>query len=107
MKRALALLAPVLLVPAIAFAAPSNLRELVELLVKIFNAAAALMVLAALALFMYSILMNLQSGEATARQNLRTAIMWGILALFVMVSIWGILRIIQSTLFGATGVLPT
>jgi hypothetical protein len=27
--------------------------------------------------------------------------MWGVLALFVMVSIWGILRLLQDTVFGS------
>lgn len=87
--------------PAIAYAAaPRNFCELVNFFVTILNAFTGLFVLAALATYLYSISMNIRAGNEN-RQNLRNIILWGIVGLFVMVSVWGILRILQETLFEA------
>ncbi len=89
----------ILLVPMLASAAaPKNFCELVNFFVNIFNALTGLFVLAALATYLYGISMNIRDGEAS-RRNLKTIILWGLLGLFVMVSVWGILRILQETLF--------
>lgn len=87
--------------PAIAYAAaPKNFCELVNFFVTILNAFTGLFVLAALATYLYGISMNIRAGNEN-RQNLRNIILWGIVGLFVMVSVWGILRILQETLFEA------
>jgi hypothetical protein len=42
--------------------------------------------------------MGISKGDKMT--ELRTYIVWGILALFLMVSIWGVLQLLQNTLFG-------
>ncbi|MBV9159282.1 MAG: hypothetical protein JO019_01640 [Candidatus Kaiserbacteria bacterium] len=94
------------LVPAIAFAdTPRTFADLVKnLLVPILNAVAGFLVLAAVAAYLWGILRNVnKAGEQ--RANMKYVIMWGILALFVMVSIWGILRLVETTLFGDAAVI--
>ncbi len=90
-----------LLVPSFALAAaPRNFCELVNFFVGIFNALTGLFVLAAVATYLFGITMNIRAGEAS-HTNLRNIILWGLLGIFLMVSVWGILRLLQETLFDA------
>ena len=41
-----------------------------------------------------------KAGDQAAIEEGRKLMIWGVLALFVMVSVWGILHILQETLFG-------
>ncbi len=94
----LALLGTLLAPSLVDAAAPKNFCELVNFFVTIFNALTGLFVLAALATYLYGISMNVRAGE-NSKKNLKNIILWGLLGLFVMVSVWGILRILQETLF--------
>ena len=71
----------------------------------LFGTATALLVGAALALYFWSIAYNLfgytAAGSAASMQKLRGTILWGLLALFIMFSIWGIIRVLGNTLFGS------
>ena len=71
----------------------------------LFGTATALLVGGALALYFWSIAYNLfgysAAGSATSMQKLRGTILWGLLALFIMFSIWGIIRLLGNTLFGS------
>ena len=86
--------------PALAFAAtPKTFSEFVNMVVNIFNALTALLVLAAVVFYLMNITTGIgKTGEK--RAQMYTIMLWGMLALFLMVSIWGILHILQSTLFG-------
>ena len=102
MRRLVALLAlTTVAVPSLALAAPpKTFCELVGFLVNILNAATAFFVLAALLSYLYGIMTSIHGG-AESHAKLRNIILWGLLGLFVMVSVWGILRILQETLFDA------
>lgn len=91
-----------LFTPGLAFAAgstPTTFCELVKFAVNILNALTVLMVLAALVAYLYGIAINLKDVGEDNRTKLRNIILWGIVGLFVMVSIWGILHLLQDTLF--------
>lgn len=94
-----ALLVVVLLFPTIAFAAPTTFCELVKFFVNIFNAVTALMVLAALVAYLYAIFRHMKEVGESSRTKLKNVMLWGFVGLFVMVSIWGILRVLQDTFF--------
>lgn len=101
MRKALvhvALLGTLLAPALVSAAAPKNFCELVNFFVTIFNALTGLFVMAALVTYLYGISTNVRAGE-TSKRNLKTIILWGLLGLFVMVSVWGLLRILQETLF--------
>ena len=92
-----------LLTPAIALAAaPQTFAGLVTMLVSLMNSAIGTLVLAALVLYFFGILANLRKAQEGDSSQLRTFFMWGIIAVFVMVSVWGILRILQATLFSGS-----
>ena len=90
--------------PIVVFAAPQTYSDLAALLVQILGAASALAVVVALAIFFWGIISSmLKTGESDLKKR-REFLFWGVIALFVMVSIWGILGILINTLFGGGGV---
>ena len=86
-----------LVFPVVASAAASNFCELAKVLVTILNAASTMAIAASIAIYFYAIILDFQkitSGEADSRRRL---LFWGVAGLFVMVSIWGILRLLENT----------
>ena len=92
----------VMLLPSVAMAAaPRTFQELAYVVVLILNNATALLITAGIVVYFFGISTNiLNFGSKGGADKVRTYFMWGIIALFVMVSIWGILRLVQATLFG-------
>ena len=89
----------VLLSPSIVFAAPRTFSEFVNLIVEVLNSGVMVLVTLALAVYFLGISTNIMNlKEDTAAQ--KRFFFWGILVLFVMVSVWGILNLIQNTLLG-------
>ena len=101
--KTLRLLVPVvvLLVPLIAAAqgAPQTLGELATLVVKLISAATGILVAAAIVVYFWGIIMNMSTFTEGNPEKLRAYFFWGIVALFVMVSIWGILSLLSQTVF--------
>ena len=90
----------VLAIPSFALAAsPHTFRDLSSLVVSIFNAATGVLIVAGIAVYFYGISTNiLKFGEGDV-EKLKNYFFWGIIVLFLMVSIWGILQLLQNTLF--------
>lgn len=107
MKNALirtASLIVIIAVPGIALAAPRNFAELVSLFVSILQSATTVLVAGAIVVYFYGVTAGIWKSSKGDTSELRSYIGWGITILFVMVSIWGILRILQNTLFsGSSG----
>lgn len=90
----------VLALPSAAFAAPRTFSELAEIAVRFLNAGITTVIILGLVIYFYGIatgLVNLRSGGT---EELRRRIVWGLIALFVMVSVWGIVGLVRNTLFG-------
>jgi hypothetical protein len=101
-RHALLLLAFIVL-PTVVLAAPKNFSDLAALLVNLLNGATGVLILAGLVLYFYGVSTNiLKFGEGDT-EVIRNYFLWGIIVLFLMVSIWGIVRLLQGTLFGGTG----
>lgn len=107
-KAFLFLLSVAVLMPVISEAAPENFRALVALFVLIINVATPALVALALVVFLLRMVgvfgFSLAGKEGEKPRfsiaRLKTIGMWGIGILFVMVSIWGILRLIENTFLG-------
>jgi hypothetical protein len=102
--RKLAPLAPAILLltlPVIALAAPTTLKELASQIITLLNAATAFLVAAALVLFLGGAAYNMIRAGERGSAALSKFLIWGIITLFVMVSIWGILNLLQNTLFNS------
>ena len=96
-------LAPVLLgIPSVAMAAgPKSLVELSSMLIKILNSGTGFLILAGIIIYFWGItgsLFNTKQGKVNGGE-LRKLIGWGLITIFVMVSIWGIVRLLRDTLF--------
>jgi hypothetical protein len=80
-----------------------SLEGVVMWLVGIMNQLVYVILGAALVMFLYGILkLSFIDGEkAEARAQARKFMVWGIVSLFVMVSVWGLVRILQFSLFGS------
>lgn len=86
--------------PLAVSAAPRTFQELAALVVHLLDATTAVLVVAGIAVYFWGISTNvLKFGEGD-REKFKNYFFWGIIVLFVMVSVWGILRILQDTLFG-------
>ncbi len=77
-----------------------TLRDLVGQIVNLLNTATGVLVAAALVAFLYGAAYNLLKAGERGSGALRQFLVWGVIILFVMVSIWGILNVLQQTLFG-------
>ena len=95
-------LAPLLLIaPAIAFAAaPKTFQELANTLVVIMNNAVVVLIVLGIVVYFYGVSTNLFKAQEKGSKELNVYLMWGLVILFVMVSIWGILQLLQNSLFG-------
>ena len=60
-----------------------------------------MLVAAALVAFLYGAAYNMLKAGERGGTALRQFLVWGVVILFVMVSIWGILNLLQQTLFGS------
>ena len=108
MKFLRALPVALLFVPTVAFAAaPRTFEELANLVVSLLDGGVGLLVLAGIVIYFYGVSTNILKMSDEGGQKARSYFVWGILVIFVMVSIWGILDLLQNTLFGNNPYNPT
>ena len=85
------------LLPSVAFAV-ADVEELIIEILYLLNLVIPVIFGLALVYFLWGLAQFiLNAGNETARENARNIMIWGIIALFVMVSIWGILRVLSNT----------
>lgn len=108
MRTRLAAPLVLLALPAVAdAAAPRTFSELASLLVTYMNAGVGVLILAAIVIYFYGISTNVMKfGSEESKQYVRNYFFWGIIVIFVMVSVWGILEMLQNTLFSDSPVAP-
>lgn len=85
-------------------AAPRNLVELANMLANMFNSGATFLILLAVIIFFSGVtisVFNKGQGKIDGKK-FGQMLIWGISILFVMVSIWGIIKLLQETLFGGS-----
>jgi len=79
-------------------ASAATLRDTLVFLSNFFNGVIGLFITVAIVVFFWGLIKYLWSMDAeTAHESLKL-MFWGIIAIFVMVSIWGIIRLLQNTL---------
>ena len=94
-----------LVVPSVAFAAtPKNFQELAKTLVDLIGAATLVLMGFGLVMYLWGMAVNIpEFGDEKGAEKRKSYFFWGIIVLFLMISIWGILRLLQQTLFGTGG----
>ena len=108
MTRTKALIASlaIAVVPGVSFAAPRTFSEAVNLLVTILDTGTGLLVLAGIVVYFWGISTNILKMKDEGSQAFKAYFIWGIIAIFVMVSIWGIIQLVQNTIFGGDYYAP-
>jgi hypothetical protein len=90
-----------LITPAVASAAaPNTFQGLANLIVNLLDNATAVLIVLGIVVYFYGISTNILKFGEGDREKFKNYFFWGIIVLFVMVSIWGILHLLQDTLFG-------
>jgi len=96
-------------VPFIATAAaPRTLQELANMITTYFNAAAGVLIAAVIVWYFWGATSRMFSPKKNEKKELLAGessqfLLRGIIAIFVLVSVWGIVRLLQTTLFGTSG----
>jgi uncharacterized membrane protein YidH (DUF202 family) len=103
-KHAMQLSALILgfLLPNVVFAGP-NLPAVLGLTLNILQSLVVIVIGAALLVFLWGIVRFVISKDDAGKEDGRTYMLWGIIALFVMVSVWGLVFVLRGTL-GLRGV---
>ena len=107
--RILLVSALVFLLPLIAEAAgaPKTFKELANQTFTLLTSGIATLIALGIVIYLWSIASNIaKAQEGFSNAGYRTAILWGIIIIFVMVSVIGIVRLIGTTLFQNGGNAP-
>lgn len=97
------LTASALALPALAQA--QTLLDTLALFNTFLNAAIGLMITLAIVVFFWGLIKYLWGSGSEGKSEGLQVMLWGVIAIFVMVSIWGIIRLLQST-FKVTSTQP-
>ncbi len=85
--------------PALAYAASDTLMTIAQSVSSYIDSAVLLLIAFGIVVYFYGLMMNISSTEK-GQQKRKDLYIWGIVVLFVMVSIWGIVALLKNTLFG-------
>ena len=78
---------------------PSNFSDLVNILVDLIDTAIPVLVSAAVLVFFWGLAKFIRnSGNEKSHTDGRNLMIWGVIGLFVMVTVWGLVRFTQSSL---------
>jgi hypothetical protein len=100
MKKIAAFVLGILALPSIASAQVdlSNLGNAIESLTQVINALIPFFIGIAVLVFIYGIIKYvLSGGDEGARKEARNYMIFGIIGIFVMVSVWGLVNLLTGT----------
>ncbi len=105
MSPRLALFTIALSLPQLALAAgtPRTLGDVANLALTIIGQGTLMLMIAAVAAYFFNISMNMLKLSQGESAEWKSHFFWGVIAIFVMVSIWGIVQMLQYTIFTPGG----
>ncbi len=106
MKQKLTLLSLIAFTPLLSFAQARDFRSLVQIIIDLIKSLVPLIVALTLLVFIWGIFQLVRSNSEDSRQEAIAVITYGIISLFVMVSVWGLVSILTSTFFGGALIIP-
>jgi len=92
------ILAALLFVP-FAFLHAETLADILLIFVEIFNMAVFLFMVLSILFFIMGAIKLIYGASDTARAEAKQQMIWGSLALAVMVAVWGLVEVITTTFF--------
>ena len=88
-----------LLTPVLAFAAPSTIKDFFCLVVDLLSLIVGVLGAIAFAVFLWGIATYVfKADQEDARDKGRFIMTWGLIAMFLLFSIWGVLRLLYGEL---------
>ena len=94
-----------LLTPFIAFAQAGTVQQLIGIVGGIIALAIPVVISLALLYFFWGLAkFILHADDESERAKGKSIMVWGIVALFVIVTVWGIIAVLQSTFIGPGGI---
>ncbi len=91
--------------------AQATVQTLLQLVGTVLNSLVPLAIGLAVVIFLFGVIKYVTAGDSEdGRKNGRQLMLWGIIGLFVMVSVWGLVLVLNSTTGigqGGTGTAPT
>ncbi|OGZ10781.1 MAG: hypothetical protein A3C93_05715 [Candidatus Lloydbacteria bacterium RIFCSPHIGHO2_02_FULL_54_17] len=85
--------------PSVAFAALGGVQNLVVALSGIVNLLAPMFLALAVAVFFWGLVKYIaNASDEAAKEGGKTLMIWGMIAIFIMVALWSILGWVQTTL---------
>ncbi len=69
----------------------------------ILNRLVPLLIGLAVVWFIWNVILYVMSGNEEKKKAAKSGMLWGIIGIFIMVSVWGLVAILQAT-FGTSGV---
>jgi len=88
------------------FALAATVTTLVEKIMSILNVVIPLLIALAVVIFLWGVVQYITAGgDEEKRKEARNTMIWGIVGLFVMVAVWGLVNVLVST-FGLETTVP-
>lgn len=100
LKRAAAPFA-VLLLPITASAAINNFSDLAATIIGIINAGTGILLVLIIVVYFWGLMSNFHKLTEDGGEKLRAYLLWGLLAVCIVFSIWGILQFLGNSIFPA------
>jgi len=79
--------------------APRTFSDLTTQIITVMSSLTFVLMLAGIAVYFWGLSINVMKIAKGETSQMRSYFLWGVIVLFVMVSIWGIVQILQNTLF--------
>ena len=87
--------------------APTTFQQLMQLFINLMGQAMGVLYAAAFAVFFWGVvLFILNTDDDTKRAEGKQWMMWGVIALFVMITLWGIVEVLVGTFHLSSTVIP-
>ena len=98
-----AIIVAILALPEAVFASstPQTFSQLADQIVQILGSATTDLIVLAIVVYFWGVSINLFKQGEKGHSELRKQLIWGVVVIFVAVSIWGIVQILQTTVFGS------
>lgn len=104
MKAYTAIFATMLFAPLLAFAQPSNFEDFAGIIINIGNNLALLFITAAFAAFLWGVARTiLHADSADEREKGKKTMAYGLVSLFIISALWGIMALSRNTFFFNSG----
>ena len=97
---------PVILTFTPFFALAQNAEDIITRIMSVLNVVVPLLIAVAVVIFLYGVIKYITAGgDEEKRKESRNVMIYGIVGLFVMVAVWGLVNVLIST-FGLETTVP-